>query len=276
MISIGITGGIASGKSTVARLLTERGAVVVDADRLAHETYAPGTPGFDALVESLRAGRCRRERHDRPSRPGPHRLRVAGAAEAANRYRLALDRALVEGRRDAARPCRGAGIRRRGGRAARGRLARLPRRGVAGPGRAGSRTGAAARARWPHRGRGRRAAGSAGAGIARQRRRGPRARQRRRPDELSGSRWKRPGALRRRRSPHPSPLPEGEGTRSPHPGPLPEGEGTPESGPFRALSTNCLLPSLDQCDVESYFALCLCAQRSASALCLSAVPQRHR
>ena len=44
MISSGITGGIASGKSTVARLLAERGAVVVDADRLAHETYATGSP----------------------------------------------------------------------------------------------------------------------------------------------------------------------------------------------------------------------------------------
>jgi dephospho-CoA kinase len=47
---IGLTGGIGSGKSTVARLLAERGAIVVDADRVAHEVYAPGTRGFDLVV----------------------------------------------------------------------------------------------------------------------------------------------------------------------------------------------------------------------------------
>jgi dephospho-CoA kinase len=49
MLSIGLTGGIASGKSVVGRYLAERGACVVDADRLAHSAYAPGTEGFDAL-----------------------------------------------------------------------------------------------------------------------------------------------------------------------------------------------------------------------------------
>jgi dephospho-CoA kinase len=48
---IGLTGGIGSGKSTVALMLAERGAVVIDADRVAHEVYAPGTEGFDLLVE---------------------------------------------------------------------------------------------------------------------------------------------------------------------------------------------------------------------------------
>lgn len=47
---IGLTGGIGSGKSTVARMLAERGAVVIDADRVAHEVYAPGTEGFDLVV----------------------------------------------------------------------------------------------------------------------------------------------------------------------------------------------------------------------------------
>ena len=56
MLTIGLTGGIASGKSSVARLLAARGAVVVDADRLAHETYAPGTPGFDAIVQAFGPG----------------------------------------------------------------------------------------------------------------------------------------------------------------------------------------------------------------------------
>lgn len=43
---IGLTGGIASGKSTVAKRLVERGAVLVDADVLAREVVEPGTPGL--------------------------------------------------------------------------------------------------------------------------------------------------------------------------------------------------------------------------------------
>ena len=43
---IGLTGGIASGKSTVAKRLVEHGAVLVDADRLAREVVEPGTPGL--------------------------------------------------------------------------------------------------------------------------------------------------------------------------------------------------------------------------------------
>ncbi|HEY0238105.1 MAG TPA: dephospho-CoA kinase [Friedmanniella sp.] len=48
---VGLTGGIASGKSTVATLLDERGALVVDADVLAREVVEPGTPGLTAVVE---------------------------------------------------------------------------------------------------------------------------------------------------------------------------------------------------------------------------------
>ncbi len=47
---VGLTGGIGSGKSEVARLLAELGAVVVDADRLAREAVAPGTQGLGAVV----------------------------------------------------------------------------------------------------------------------------------------------------------------------------------------------------------------------------------
>lgn len=53
MIVIGLTGGIASGKSTVARHLAERGAVVIDADRLGHKVYEPGRPGFDKVVATF-------------------------------------------------------------------------------------------------------------------------------------------------------------------------------------------------------------------------------
>jgi dephospho-CoA kinase len=53
VLRIGLTGGIGSGKSTVSRLLGERGAVVVDADVIAREVVAPGTPGLAAIVEAF-------------------------------------------------------------------------------------------------------------------------------------------------------------------------------------------------------------------------------
>lgn len=46
---VGLTGGIASGKSTVSALLAVRGAIVVDHDVLAREAVAPGTPGLRAI-----------------------------------------------------------------------------------------------------------------------------------------------------------------------------------------------------------------------------------
>jgi dephospho-CoA kinase len=51
MLDIGLTGGIGSGKSTVARMLAARGAVVIDADRLAREALAPGTDALARVVE---------------------------------------------------------------------------------------------------------------------------------------------------------------------------------------------------------------------------------
>jgi dephospho-CoA kinase len=53
VLLIGLTGGIGSGKSTVARLLERRGAVVIDADQLAREAVAKGTPGFGLVVEAF-------------------------------------------------------------------------------------------------------------------------------------------------------------------------------------------------------------------------------
>jgi len=50
---VGLTGGAASGKSTVAGVLRDLGAVVVDADVLAREVVAPGTPGLAAVVAAL-------------------------------------------------------------------------------------------------------------------------------------------------------------------------------------------------------------------------------
>ena len=50
---IGLTGGIGSGKSLVAGLLGERGAVVFDADTAAHEVYRPGSEGWHAVVAAF-------------------------------------------------------------------------------------------------------------------------------------------------------------------------------------------------------------------------------
>jgi dephospho-CoA kinase len=56
MVVVGLTGGIGSGKSTVAAMLAERGAVVVDADRLAREAVAVGTDGYRAVVDRFGPG----------------------------------------------------------------------------------------------------------------------------------------------------------------------------------------------------------------------------
>ena len=55
MLLVGLTGGIGSGKSTVARMLEERGAVVFDADLLAREAVEPGTQGHTAVIERFGA-----------------------------------------------------------------------------------------------------------------------------------------------------------------------------------------------------------------------------
>jgi dephospho-CoA kinase len=51
--TVGVTGGIGSGKSSVVQVLAELGATVIDADRVGHEVYAPGTVGFDQVVAAF-------------------------------------------------------------------------------------------------------------------------------------------------------------------------------------------------------------------------------
>ena len=51
MVRVGLTGGIASGKSVVAAELAARGAIVIDADVLAREVVEPGTPALAAIVD---------------------------------------------------------------------------------------------------------------------------------------------------------------------------------------------------------------------------------
>ncbi len=93
---IGLTGGIGSGKSTVSARLAEHGAVVIDADLLAREVVAAGTPGLAEIVTVFGpdvvgpdgeldraemgrqvfgddAARARLEADHPPARPGPSR-----------------------------------------------------------------------------------------------------------------------------------------------------------------------------------------------------------
>lgn len=52
-VLVGLTGGIGAGKSTVARLLADRGALILDADVAAREVVAPGTEGLSAVVKAF-------------------------------------------------------------------------------------------------------------------------------------------------------------------------------------------------------------------------------
>jgi dephospho-CoA kinase len=56
VVVVALTGGIGSGKSTVADGLVQRGAVLVDADAIARDVVEPGQPALDALVERFGAG----------------------------------------------------------------------------------------------------------------------------------------------------------------------------------------------------------------------------
>jgi len=85
MLDVGLTGGLGSGKSTVTALLAARGAFVIDADLLAREALATGSPGLAAVVAGL----------------GPEVLHADGSLDRARLAARIFDdptaRALVEG-----------------------------------------------------------------------------------------------------------------------------------------------------------------------------------
>ncbi|MGH9097756.1 MAG: dephospho-CoA kinase [Acidimicrobiales bacterium] len=56
MLAVGLTGGIGAGKSKVADLLVEKGAVLVDADRIAREVVAPGGPAYQPMIDRFGPG----------------------------------------------------------------------------------------------------------------------------------------------------------------------------------------------------------------------------
>lgn len=56
MLTIGLTGGIGSGKSTVTKILAELGAPIIDADKVGHAIYAPGGPAYDDMIAAFGTG----------------------------------------------------------------------------------------------------------------------------------------------------------------------------------------------------------------------------
>lgn len=80
---IGLTGGAGSGKTTVADMLREMGAAIVDADQATHAVYEPGTPGFREVVEAFGDGYVRDGRIDR-ARLGDLVFKDAGARRRLN------------------------------------------------------------------------------------------------------------------------------------------------------------------------------------------------
>jgi dephospho-CoA kinase len=56
MLTIGLTGGIGSGKSTVTKILADLGAPIIDADKVGHAIYAPGGPAYDDMIAAFGNG----------------------------------------------------------------------------------------------------------------------------------------------------------------------------------------------------------------------------
>ncbi|HVB81967.1 MAG TPA: dephospho-CoA kinase [Candidatus Binataceae bacterium] len=55
-VTIGLTGGIGSGKSTAAKILAALGAPIIDADKVGHEIYQPGAPAYQELIDAFGPG----------------------------------------------------------------------------------------------------------------------------------------------------------------------------------------------------------------------------
>ena len=85
VLMVGLTGGIGAGKSTVAEMLTRRGAVVVDADLIARQVVEPGTPALAKLVDRFGHRHPRSGRIARPGRARRDRVRRRGVASATSR-----------------------------------------------------------------------------------------------------------------------------------------------------------------------------------------------
>jgi dephospho-CoA kinase len=71
MLTIGLTGGIGSGKTTVTKILAELGAPIVDADKVGHAIYAPGGPAYADMIAAFGNGILADDRTIDRSKLGP-------------------------------------------------------------------------------------------------------------------------------------------------------------------------------------------------------------
>ncbi len=85
MLNIGLTGSISCGKSTVAQMLQEKGAFLIDFDRLAHEVEEPDQPGWRGVVEAFGPEILRADRTIDRARLGAIVFADRGKLEALNR-----------------------------------------------------------------------------------------------------------------------------------------------------------------------------------------------
>ncbi len=88
---IGLTGGIASGKSVVSQMLADRGALVIDADKVGHEAYAPGSGCYEAVIAAFGQDIVGADGQIDRKALGGKVFGNAGRAEAARGHRLAVD-----------------------------------------------------------------------------------------------------------------------------------------------------------------------------------------
>jgi len=108
---IGLTGGIAAGKTTVSARLAELGAHIIDADRIGHEIIAPGAPAYDPVVAAFGReilapdGSIDRRKLGARVFSGPEQLkRLNGISHPIMARRMADEIAAVRARRPAERP----------------------------------------------------------------------------------------------------------------------------------------------------------------------------
>ena len=100
---IGLTGGIASGKSTVSQMLSELGAVVIDADKIGHEAFRPDTDAWRQVVAEFGRGILDRDGEIDRSRLADVVFNDPRALEKLNRIMHPRMRRIVEGRIEALR-----------------------------------------------------------------------------------------------------------------------------------------------------------------------------
>ena len=85
MLKVGLTGGLACGKTFVGEALASFGCLLIQADELGHEVLAPGGEAYDAVVREFGAGILEPDGRHRPARAGGAGLRRPGAAGAPQR-----------------------------------------------------------------------------------------------------------------------------------------------------------------------------------------------